>query len=62
MIFYKKFSNLLKSFKKFIEKTPPFGKSFICLDDINNQGLIKKLRTQEELVKEEIHRKLLKSF
>ena len=41
--FYKKFSNLLKSFKKFIEKTPPFGKSFICLDDINNQGLIKKL-------------------
>ena len=41
--FYKKFSNLLKSFKKFIEKTPPFGKSFICLDDINNQSLIKKL-------------------
>ena len=41
--FYKKFNNLLKSFKKFIEKTPSFGKSFICLDDINNQSLIKKL-------------------
>jgi UDP-N-acetylmuramate--alanine ligase len=41
--FYKKFNNLFKSFKKFIEKTPPFGKSFVCLDDKNNRNLIKKL-------------------
>ena len=44
--FYKSFANLMKSFEKFIEKTPPFGKSFICIDEINNQKLIKKINTK----------------
>tara|TARA_B100000470_G_scaffold75885_1_gene58331 strand:+ start:452 stop:1240 length:789 start_codon:yes stop_codon:yes gene_type:complete len=44
--FYKSFSNLIKSFEKFLEKTPPFGKSFICIDEINNQKLIKKINTK----------------
>ena len=44
--FYKNFTNLMKSFEKFIEKTPPFGKSFICIDEINNQKLIKKINTK----------------
>ncbi len=42
--FYKSFDNLKKSFQDFVEKTPIFGKSFICLDNINNQNLIKKIR------------------
>ena len=42
--YYKNFNNLKKSFKKFVEKTPIFGKSFICLDDNNNQSLIKKIK------------------
>ena len=44
--FYKSFANLMKSFEKFIEKTPTFGKSFICIDEINNQNLIKKIHTK----------------
>ena len=42
--YYKNIDNLFKSFISFVEKTPSFGKSFICLDDINNQKLIKKLK------------------
>ena len=38
--YYKNFNNLKKSFKKFIEKTPSFGKSIICLDDINMRSII----------------------
>ena len=36
--------NLKKLFIKFIEKTPSFGKSFICLDDKTNKEIIKKLK------------------
>jgi len=35
---------LKKLFIKFIEKTPSFGKSFICLDDNTNKEIIKKLK------------------
>ena len=42
--YYKNIENVFKSFVNFVEKTPSFGKSFICLDDINNQKLIKKLK------------------
>ena len=42
--YYKNFNNLKKSFKEFVEKTPIFGKSFICLDDINNQSLVKEIK------------------
>jgi len=47
--FYKSFENLEKSFIKFINKTPPIGKSFICIDDKNIQKIIKKLKTKKYL-------------
>jgi len=44
--YYKNFDNLLESFKRFIEKTPPIGKSFLFLDDLNIKKMIKKLKTK----------------
>jgi len=44
MDFYKTMNNLKQLFIKFIEKTPSFGKSFICLDDKNNKEIVKKLK------------------
>ena len=44
MDYYKTMNNLKQLFIKFIEKTPSFGKSFICLDDKNNKEIIKKLK------------------
>ena len=41
---YKSMNNLKELFIKFIEKTPSFGKSFICLDDKNNKEIIKKIK------------------
>ena len=41
--YYKSLELLKKNFIKFIEKTPSFGKSFICLDDKNNRNVIKKI-------------------
>ena len=38
--YYKNFNNLKKSFKKFIEKTPSFGKSLVCFDDSNMRSII----------------------
>ena len=43
MGYYKSMKNLKEFFIKFIEKTPSFGKSFICLDDKNNKEIIKKI-------------------
>ena len=43
--FYKNFSRLKNSFLSFIEKTPSFGKSLICLDDDNLKSLIYKCKT-----------------
>ena len=43
MDYYKTMNNLKQLFIKFIEKTPSFGKSFICLDDKNNKEIVKKL-------------------
>ena len=42
--YYKSLKSLKDNFIKFIEKTPSFGKSFICLDDKNNKDVIKKIR------------------
>jgi len=42
--YYKSLEVLKKSFVNFIEKTPTFGKVFICLDDKNNREVIKKIR------------------
>ena len=44
--YYKNFNNLLKAFKIFIEKTPPIGKSFLFLDDLNIKKIIRKLKTK----------------
>jgi len=44
MDYYKSMENLKKLFIEFIEKVPPFGKSFICVDDKNNNEIIKKIR------------------
>ncbi len=44
--FYENFNNLIESFIKFIEKTPPIGKSFICIDDPNIKKMLKKLKTK----------------
>jgi UDP-N-acetylmuramate--alanine ligase len=44
--YYKNFNRLLEAFKIFIEKTPPIGKSFLCLDDSNLKQLIKGLKTK----------------
>jgi len=40
--FYKSFNKLKKSFSLFIEKTPSFGKSFVCLDNLNLKSIISK--------------------
>ena len=43
---YENFQNLQKAFVKFLDKTPPIGKSFVCIDDINIKRVIKKLSTK----------------
>ena len=43
MDYYKSMETLKKLFIKFAEKVPPFGKSFICIDDRNNCQIIKKI-------------------
>ncbi len=43
MDFYKSIDNLKNFFINFIEKVPSFGKSFICIDDKNNNEIIKKI-------------------
>ena len=44
--YYKKYKNLQKAFIKFINKTPPIGKSFICLDSLNLKKILKKIKTK----------------
>ncbi len=44
MDYYKNITKLKELFIKFIEKTPSFGKSFICIDDKNNKEIIKKIK------------------
>ena len=39
-------SDLKNLFIKFINKVPSFGKSFICIDDKNNNDLLKKIKTK----------------
>ncbi len=42
--YYKSLEILKNNFINFIEKTPSFGKTFICLDDKINKQVIKKIR------------------
>ncbi len=44
--YYKSIKVLKNKFIEFIEKTPSFGKCFICLDDINNKKIIKKIKNK----------------
>jgi len=44
MDYYDSMSDLKKLFIKFINKVPSFGKSFICIDDKNNNNLLKKIK------------------
>ena len=47
--FYKNFKNLNYSFIKFIEKTPPTGKSIVCIDDKNIKKIINKVKNKNIL-------------
>ena len=47
--YYKSFNKLKKSFAQFIEKTPSFGKSFICIDNKNLKYLISKSKNKNFL-------------
>ncbi len=44
--FYKNFKNLENSFIKFINKTPPTGKSIICVDDKNIRRIFNKIKNK----------------
>ena len=47
--YYRSFDNLKKSFRLFIEKTPSFGKSLVCLDNSNLKYLLNKCKTSNFL-------------
>ena len=42
--YYKSLENLKKNFINFINKTPSFGKNFICIDDKNKKSILSKLK------------------
>ena len=44
--YYKSYKNLEKSFIEFINKTPPTGKSIICIDNNNIKKIMKKIRNK----------------
>ena len=44
MDFYSSINDLKNLFTKFINKVPSFGKTFICIDDKNNNALLKKIK------------------
>jgi len=44
MDYYNSMNDLKNLFLKFINKVPSFGKSFICIDDKNNNDLLKKIK------------------
>ena len=44
--FYKNFKTLANSFIKFIEKTPPTGKSIICIDNKNIKKIFKRIKNK----------------
>ena len=44
--FYKNYKNLENSFVRFIEKTPPTGKSILCKDNSNIKKILKKIKNK----------------
>ena len=49
MDFYKTYKNLQKAFIKFIDKTPPIGKSIICIDDLGLRKILNLVKTKNFL-------------
>ncbi len=47
--YYKNFKNLEKSFKKFLEKTPPTGKAIVCIDNKNIKKIFNKIKNKNIL-------------
>ena len=47
--YYKNYKNLEKSFLEFINKTPPTGKSIICIDNINIRKILTKIKNKNIL-------------
>ena len=47
--FYKNYKNLENAFIQFINKTPPIGKSLICLDNKNIKKILKKIKNKNIL-------------
>ena len=47
--YYGNFEKLKNSFIKFIDKTPSFGKSFICIDNQNLKSLVKRCKNNNYL-------------
>ena len=47
--YYGSFEKLKKSFVKFIEKTPYFGKSFLCIDNKNLRSLLNRCKNKNYL-------------
>ena len=47
--FYKSINNLKKHFLKFIEKTPSFGKSYICIDNNFNRQVLSNIKNKNFL-------------
>ncbi len=47
--YYKKFENLEKAFIEFINKTPPIGKSLICIDNKNIKRIKNKIKNKNIL-------------
>jgi UDP-N-acetylmuramate--alanine ligase len=46
MDYYDSMNDLKNLFIKFVNKVPSFGKSFICIDNKNNNDLLKKINTK----------------
>jgi len=44
MDYYKSMKKIFEQFEQFMEKVPSYGKSIVCIDDINNKKLIKKIK------------------
>ena len=47
--YYKNYKNLENAFIEFINKTPPTGKSIICLDNLNLRKILKKTKNKNIL-------------
>jgi UDP-N-acetylmuramate--alanine ligase len=47
--YYKSYNNLENAFVEFINKTPPIGKSIICIDNTNIKKILKKIKNRNTL-------------